>query len=618
MKMRMPLIPLFTIDPYFSVWSKDKINCVMPEHWTGSPNSMIGTVTVDGEEYRFLGAGKAPVIEQTDISADALSTVVFYRNEKIELKAVFTSPVMADDLYYTSRPVTYLKISYKSLDGNPHKVTAKLSVSEQLVLNLAGEGRALSDIVEIKNGSCIRMGNGVQNVLWRSGDMVRIDWGYFYLAANKKAKVGAEVAEQLYSVYAEAELRDDVLFALAYDDIDSLVYFNEPVKAYWKKDGKTIAQAIDEAISEYDSLYKRCCDFANTLTEKATKVGGFKYAELLSLAYRQVMAAHKLAVDKEGNNIYISKECSSNGCAATVDVTYPSAPMYLHFNTELLKGMLRPIMRYSTSEEWTFDFAPHDVGQYPLLNGQFYISGACGDHMPVEECGNMLILMAAISKADGNVNFAKEYIRELKQWNKYLVKYGLDPDEQLCTDDFAGRLSHNCNLSIKAIMGMAGFAYILGELGITQEAEELMKLVREYAESFEKRAKNSDGSYRLAYDKPDTFSLKYNAVWDKVWKTDVFSEEFYIGELNRYKKEALPYGIPLDSREKYTKSDWLSWVACFSEKEFEDIISLLWSAFNTTRDRVPMTDWYFADTAQYRIFKHRSSIGGLFIRLLID
>ena len=448
--------------------------------------------------------------------------------------------------------------------------------------------------------------------------MVRIDWGYFYLAANKKAKVGAEVAEQLYSVYAEAELRDDVLFALAYDDIDSLVYFNEPVKAYWKKDGKTITQAIDEAISEYDSLYKRCCDFANTLTEKATKVGGFKYAELLSLAYRQVMAAHKLAVDKEGNNIYISKECSSNGCAATVDVTYPSAPMYLHFNTELLKGMLRPIMRYSTSEEWTFDFAPHDVGQYPLLNGQFYISGACGDHMPVEECGNMLILMAAISKADGNVNFAKEYIRELKQWNKYLVKYGLDPDEQLCTDDFAGRLSHNCNLSIKAIMGMAGFAYILGELGITQEAEELMKLVREYAESFEKRAKNSDGSYRLAYDKPDTFSLKYNAVWDKVWKTDVFSEEFYIGELNRYKKEALPYGIPLDSREKYTKSDWLSWVACFSEKEFEDIISLLWSAFNTTRDRVPMTDWYFADTAQYRIFKHRSSIGGLFIRLLID
>ena len=617
MKMRMPLIPLFTIDPYFSVWSKDKINCVMPEHWTGAPNGMIGTITVDGEEYRFLGAGKAPMIEQVDISADALSTIAVYRNDKIELKAIFTSPVMADDLYYTSRPVTYLKLSYKSVDGNQHKVTAKLSVSEQLVLNLAGESRALSDIVEIKNGSCIKMGNGVQNVLWRSGDMVRIDWGYLYLAVNKKAKVAAEVAENLYCVYAEGELCDELLFTIAYDDIDSLMYFNEPVKAYWKKDGKTILGAIDEAIEEYDSLYEKCCEFATALTENATKIGGFKYAELLSLAYRQVMAAHKLAVDKEGNVIYISKECSSNGCAATVDVTYPSAPMYLYFNTELLKGMLRPVMKFSTSDEWTFDFAPHDVGQYPLLNGQFYISGACGGHMPVEECGNMLILMAAISRVEGNVDFAKEHIKELELWNKYLIKYGLDPESQLCTDDFAGHLAHNCNLSIKAIMGMAGFSYILGELGRKDEAEELMKLVKEYAKSFEERAKNTDGSYRLAYDKPDTFSLKYNAVWDKIWGLDIFSKEFYEGEINRYKKEALPYGVPLDSREKYTKSDWLSWVACFGKDDFEDIIGLLWNAFNTTRDRVAMTDWYFADTAQFRMFKARPAIGGLFMGLLM-
>lgn len=616
--MKMPLIPLFTIDPYFSVWSKDKINTVKPEHWTNSPNSMIGTVTVDGEEYRFLGADSSAIIEQKEISIDSLSTTVVYSNDKIELKAIFTSPVMADDLYYTSRPVTYLKLSYNSIDGKEHKVTAKLSVSEELVLDRAGESRALSEVVEIKNGSCIKMGNGVQNVLWRSGDIVRIDWGYFYLAVNKSGKVGAEVRECLYSVYAEAELENELVFALAYDDINSIMYFNEPLKAYWKKDGKAIEEAIDEAIEEYDSLYKKCCSFADALTKKATAVGGYKYAELLNLAYRQVMAAHKLAVDNQGNNIYISKECSSNGCAATVDVTYPSAPMYLYFNTELLKGILRPIMKFSTSKDWTFDFAPHDVGQYPLLNGQFYISGACGDHMPVEECGNMLILMAAISKVDGNVDFAREHIDVLEQWNKYLIKYGLDPEKQLCTDDFAGRLAHNCNLSIKAIMGMTGFSYILGELGRKEESAELMKLAREYAKSFEERAKNADGSYRLAYDKPDTFSLKYNAVWDKVWKTDVFSEEFYEGEMNRYKSEALPYGVPLDSREKYTKSDWLSWVACFDQSgsDFEYIIGLLWSAFNTTRDHVAMTDWYFADTAQYRIFKARPAIGGLFMGLL--
>lgn len=616
MNMKMPLIPLFNIDPYFSVWSFGKINKVSPQHWTGKRNSMLGIVYIDGKPFRFLGEGDLPVIEQINIDIDALSTIAVYRNEMIELTAIYTSPVMADNLYYTSRPITYLKLSFNSIDGKKHSVTAKLSVSEELVLNSAGESRALSETVEINNGSCIKMGNGIQNILWRSGDIISIDWGYFYLAVNSNANIGAEVFGNMYAVYAEANLHNDALFVLAYDDIDSLIYFNEPVKAYWKKDGKTMLEAIDEAIVEYDALYKRCCEFSFALTQKANEVGGYKYAELLCLAYRQVMAAHKLAVDNQGNIIYISKECSSNGCAATVDLTYPSAPMYIYFNTELLKAMLCPVMRFAKSKEWTFDFAPHDVGQYPLLNGQFYISGACGGHMPVEECGNMLILMAAISKKDGNVDFAKEYINELEQWNKYLVKYGLDPEEQLCTDDFAGRLSHNCNLSIKAIMGMEGFAYILSQLGRKNEAEELENLVRKYANSFEKRAKNADGSYRLAYDKPNTFSLKYNAVWDKVWGTGIFSNEFYKGEIKRYKSEALPYGIPLDSREKYTKSDWLSWVACFDKTEFESIINLLWDAYNTTRDNVAMTDWYYADTAQYRMFKHRSAIGGLFMGLL--
>lgn len=614
--MKMPLIPLFNIDPYFSVWSFGDINKVSPQHWSGKRNSMLGIVYVDGEPYRFLGEGDLPVIKQTSIDIDALSTWAVYKNEKIELTAVFTSPVMADDLYYSSRPVTYLKLSYKSLDGKDHVVSAKFSVSEELVLNKAGESRALSEKAEIRNGNCIKMGNGVQKVLWRSGDIVCIDWGYLYLASANRGNVGAEVFGNMYAVYAETELKNDALFVLAYDDIDSIMYFNEPIKAYWKKDGKTILEAIEEAIEEYDTLYDRCCAFSKELTEKASAVGGYKYAELLSLAYRQAMAAHKLVVDKQGNNIYVSKECSSNGCAATVDLTYPSAPMYIHYNTELLKAMIRPVMRYVRSGEWNFDFAPHDIGQYPLLNGQFYITGACGSHMPVEECGNMLIIMAAISRKEGNVDFANEYIKELEQWCEYLVKYGLDPDEQLCTDDFAGRLSHNCNLSIKAIMGMSGFAYILGELGRTGEAKELEKLVKEYASSFEERARNADGSYRLAYDKPDTFSLKYNAVWDKIWGTQVFSDDFYSGEIKRYKSEALPYGVPLDSREKYTKSDWLSWVACFDKSEFENIIGLLWSAYNTTRDHVPMTDWYYADTAQYRIFKHRSAIAALFMGLL--
>lgn len=619
MEMRMPAVPLIAVDPYFSVWSRDKINMRDPEHWTGSRNAMRGTVKVDGEELCFLGRPCGAVIEQKSLDIDAMSTTAVYANDRIELTAVFTSPMLVTDLYYVSRPVSYLKLSYRSLDGKEHAVSAKLSVSEELVLNLAGEGRACSKAAQVGGAAAVKMGSGAQKVLWRCGDDVRIDWGYFYLAVKGEAETGNEVFDDLYAVYAETKLTPGALFALAYDDIDSLIYFGQPVRAYWKKDGKTIEQAIEEALNEYEALSDRCSRFGQRLWEDAVAAGGEKYAELLQLAYRQVMAAHKLAVDGEGKLLYISKECFSNGCAATVDVTYPSAPMFLHYNPELLEGMLRPVMRFAESGDWKYDYAPHDVGCYPFVNGQVYSEGTEEYQMPVEECGNMIILTAALCDAGGSAAFAAEHIRLLEQWNGYLTQYGKDPGNQICTDDFAGHMPHNCNLSIKAIMGIAGYARILRRLGREEEAGKHMEKAREYADSLCSRGMNIDGSCRLAFDRPETFSLKYNAVWDRLWGTGLFPEEFYRGEIRRYKKEALPYGVPLDSREKYTKSDWFIWVGCLADgrEEFAFFAELLWKAYHTMRTRVPMTDWYYADTSEMCAFRHRSVQGGLFLKLLL-
>lgn len=619
MQMRMPSVPLITVDPYFSVWTHD-INKKPTTHWTAAENNIIGHVCVDGKVYRFLGDDDKDAMNVVSVDADTFSTTVVYEEAGICLTAKFTSPMLVTDLYYASRPVSYLKLSYESIDGKEHKVTAKIFISEELVLNKAGEGRAWSEDVDIDGLSCVKIGSGEQKVLWRSGDDVRIDWGYCYLAVNGEAKTGNGVIEGLYAVYAEKEIENDALFLFAYDDIESMVYFGENIKAYWKNGGKTIEEAIKEAADEYDVLLEKCNTFSQKLFADAAAKGGEKYAEILMLAYRQVMAAHKLVVDNDGNNLYISKECFSNGCAATVDVTYPSAPMYLLYNTELLKGMLRPIFRYANTDEWKFDFAPHDAGQYPLVNGQVYGENALKWQMPVEECGNMIILVSAICKADGDYTFAKENFDILEKWSKYLVKYGKDPEHQLCTDDFAGHLAHNCNLSLKAIMGMTGFAEILKNLGKNDEAEKLLATAKEYADSFIENAENPDGSYRLAYDREGTFSLKYNAVWDKIWKTGLFPEKFFKNEIERYKKESLPYGVPLDSREKYTKSDWLIWAACLadSKEDFEFFAELLWNAYNTMRTRVPMTDWYYADTSEMVGFRHRTVQGGLFIKLMMD
>ena len=627
MKLRAPATPIINIDPYFSIWTENSVleNTV---HWTGKPNTMSGRVFVDGEEFHFLGFNENNIPEMTveNVEIDAFSTIITYANTAICLTAHFTSPTLVDDLYYASRPVTYCKVSYESLDGNSHTVAVKFTASEELVLEKKGCNTVVTAPVDIKGITAIKMGNANQNVLSRSDDYICIDWGYLYLGVNGDGKAYSSALDNMNAISVEADLNSDALFLFGYDDIYSIQYFGDNLKAYWRKDGKTIEQAIVEAANEYNTLLARCNAFSDKLKKDATQKGNEKYADMLLLSVRQIMAAHKLVVDKDGNNLYVSKECSSNGCAATVDVTYPSAPIFLLYNTELLKGMLRPIMRYAASDEWRFDFAPHDVGQYPLLNGQFYgVKRENGNteidknmQMPVEECGNMIILFAAICDADNDVSFAKEHIDTISLWSKYLIKYGLDPENQLCTDDFAGHLAHNVNLSIKAIMGISAYSRILQRLGKNDEAQKMMNTAREYAASVIERAKNNDVSYRLAFDQPDTFSLKYNSVWDKLWGTNLFPQEFYDGEIARYKKEMLPYGVPLDSRKNYTKSDWLLWVASIADNQgdFDLLVDSLWNSYNQTADRAPMTDWYYCDSAKISMFRHRTVIGGLFMKLM--
>jgi hypothetical protein len=240
--------------------------------------------------------------------------------------------------------------------------------------------------------------------------------------------------------------------------------------------------------------------------------------------------------------------------------------------------------------------------------------------MPVEECGNMLLCVAAVCRAQKSAEYAKKHEKLLAQWADYLVNCGWDPVNQLCTDDFAGHLARNCNLSVKAILGIAAWGRLLDRMGRSDEGAVYTDKAREMAAEWKKNAftESDGGHYKLAFDRDDSWSIKYNLVWNKLLNLNIFDDAIAGTEVNYYKTKVNKYGLPLDVRSDYTKSDWQMWSTVLTgDAEYTDlIVNAMWDFLNETPDRVPFTDWYFTSEPKHRGFQNRSVQGGLFINLL--
>ena len=576
------------------------------------------------------------IADQKSVTINATQTIYTFVCGKADLTLSFTSPLLATDLNLMSRPVTYINVAVKSNDGAAHDVQLYLGASTDIAINTASQ-EVKAEKYTAKGLSILKAGTIAQPVLQKRGDDLRIDWGYMYVAVPSAAGVQQSVsaarnlAESFTQPAAGAStgkhfmLNNIVnlgktgpggksqLFLIGYDDLYSIQFFKQNLKAWWKlQPGVSIEQVLSEAATGYADVLKRCETFNQQLHADAVKAGGENYAHLCELAYRQSIAAHKLLKSMQGEILFLSKENFSNGSINTVDVTYPSAPLYLVYNPELLKGMLNGIFYYSESGKWTKPFAAHDLGKYPLANGEDY-----GEGMPVEESGNMTILAAAIAKAEGNAEYAKKHWATLTLWTDYLVKEGFDPANQLCTDDFAGHLARNANLSAKAIVGIGGYAMMADMLGDKATAAKYRAIAKEMAIKWEQMCDEGD-HYALTFDKNGTWSQKYNIVWDKVLGLDLFRKEVYDKEVKFYLGKQNEYGLPLDSRMTYTKSDWILWTSVLAnnESDFHALVDPVYKYAMETSSRVPLSDWHETTNGKMVGFQARSVVGGYFIKML--
>lgn len=607
-------------------------------------HNTTGGAYTDFGLYRNILTPNADVqtAKQKSVSVLATSTYYTFACGPVDLDVVFTAPMLINDYDLLSSPVNYISYQVRSTDNKAHDVQFYLGASTLLAVNKSNQPTVSSTVIN-KGVTYLKTGTIEQPILAKTGDGICIDWGYLYLPningevslaldADIKASFLANgtlpkshdqlvsrkpaTAPTLAYMHNFGSVAQASSYALiGYDEIEDIEYMYHRYKGYWAHNGNvSIFDQFEKLNSSYSSIMQRCRQWDKQLYDDAFAAENAKYAEILSGSYRHVIAAHKLFQDKDGNLLFFSKENNSNGCVNTVDLTYPEAPLFLVYNPELQKAMMTSIFDYSLSGRWTKPFAAHDLGQYPKANGQVY-----GGDMPLEEAGNMITLAATIAKLEGNTHYVDKYWDLLKTWTDYLVDNGQDPANQLCTDDFAGHWAHNANLSIKAIMGVAGFAEMARIKGDAATADKYMAKARAMATQWEQTAREGN-HYRLAFDRPNTWSQKYNMVWDKLWNINIFPNNAMQKEVKFYLTKQNKYGLPLDVRKDYTKNDWIMWTAAMASdnKTFLKFVDPIYDYINETQSRVPISDWYDTKTGLMVGFKARSVIGGFWMKVLAD
>lgn len=627
---RPPAVPLVTFDPYMSIWSESNhLANHRTRYWDGRIQSLVSLVRVDGVTYRLMGdrPSTSPAMHQVSVTVRPTTTVYKFANRKIDLTLTFMTPRLPSRLKTMTLPVTYITWRVKSADGLAHRVQLYYSTGSAIAVNHDSESVTWS---RHKFGplTVLKIGSTKQGYFDISGDPVGLDWGYIYTAASASQST-SDIASNDRCLTAfimngtlptsdstrkpravsDGDPVEAFAFNLgkvgiapisrhvmvAYDEVYAINYFGQYQRPYWRHIFKTPSAMFQWAAANYRPLMQQSAAFDHAVIADAEKIGSYQYAAIVSMAYRQALAAMGMSADSNGMPMVYTKEETSDGDIATVDVIFPASPLLLTFCPQLEAASIAPVLNSADTPRWKFAWSPHDLGTYPICTGHYNTGG---ENMPIEESGNMIILAAAIAKAEGNANFAAKYWPLLTRWVKYLRKSGFDPGKQLSTNDFLGFMAHNANLSIKAIVAMGAYGMLCRMRGMAAEADDYQALARRWARKWMK-VDNDGNHYRMAFNQPGTWSMLYNLVWDEALGLHIFPMSVRRKEMSFYMTKLNRYGLPDRSTVSQTKTDFEIWTATLAthHRQFQNIINRIYKFLDQSPDRVPFADQYGTNKA---------------------
>jgi hypothetical protein len=654
--VRPPAVPLVVRSPYVSTWQPSDIAPgTWSTFWTGNIKAITGIARVDGSAYVFFGApgGIGPVPQATQLLLEVTPTQTRYvfLAGGVQIYLTFLSPVEANDLQRLSLPFGYLFVQAHSVDGNNHTLglyfdisgewahgdsSALINWSVQQVAHSGGNLTAFAvspnsptTLAEANDypswGTALWATASLANLTYQSGQdtVVRslaVSQGHLNNTMDTSMPRAINDRWPVFAFYFDlgavsGQAGSPLILLIGHVREPAVSYLGNPLSSLWKSYWSTWQQMLAFAYDDASAALSRALALDSSIARDAVAAGGAHYAALCALALRQAFGGVELVGSTSQPWLFL-KEISSDGNVSTVDVIYPSSPVFLYTNPTLLRLLLDPILAYTESGRWPKVFCVHDLGSsYPNATGH---DDGNEEDMPVEESANMLLMVAAylhrLSPSDAS-SYANAHYTMLKQWADYLVQNALDPGYQNQTDDFTGFIAHSSNLALKGILAIGAMSQIASFAGSSADAQSYASTASSYIGQWVTRSQDSSGQHlKLAYDQDGTWSLKYNAFFDKVLGLNLVPSSVLQEEVTWYKGREGSYGIPLDNRHSYTKGDWELWTAAAIDDAALRgyLIDAVYAFLGATSSRVPFSDWYDTTNAARQGFQARPVVGAMF------
>lgn len=165
------------------------------------------------------------------------------------------------------------------------------------------------------------------------------------------------------------------------------------MRPLWRSWFPTVETLLAFHYNDFANACTLASDYSHQLAQDAYLSGADDYVDIVALSARQVMGATTFSGTPDDPILFL-KEISSNGNFQTIDVIFPSFPFFLYTNPRWLAYLLEPLIEHMLSGQYPNKYAMHDLGtHFPNATGH---QDGNDEYMPVEECGNILIMGLAV------------------------------------------------------------------------------------------------------------------------------------------------------------------------------------------------------------------------------